>query len=175
MPTSTVGKAPGNQRGFTYVMVLAAVVVMGILAEAAVVLSSRLVQVDREAELLFRGHAYRRAIRSYYEAGKPIKAFPRDLDDLLDDPRFAHKRHLRTLYPDPLARDNKDKKGEWSLLRAPDGGISGVSSSSREEPLKQANFPKDLEKFEGAQSYSEWVFEYSPPPATSAKPIAKTQ
>jgi type II secretory pathway pseudopilin PulG len=152
-------------------MVLAAVVVVGILAESAVALSSRLIQVDREAELLFRGQAYQRAIRSYYEAGKPIKAFPRALEDLLDDPRFPHKRHLRALYPDPLARDGK---GEWTLVRAADGGISGVASTSGEEPLKQANFPPGLENFAGAKAYSEWIFEYrpivtSPAPAPALK------
>jgi type II secretory pathway pseudopilin PulG len=140
-------------------MVLAAVVVVGILAQAAVPLSSRVAQADREAELLFRGQAYRSAIKSYYEAGKPIKAFPRALEDLLDDPRFPRKRHLRTLYPDPMARGGK---GEWTLVRAADGGISGVASASGEEPLKQGNFPLDLEQFAGAKAYSDWIFEYRP-------------
>jgi type II secretory pathway pseudopilin PulG len=159
--------------GFTYVMVLAAVVVVGILAQAAVPLSSHIAQADREAELLFRGQAYRNAIKSYYEAGKPIKAFPRALEDLLDDPRFPRKRHLRAPYPDPLARDGK---GEWTLVRAADGGISGVASTGGEEPLKQANFPPGLEDFAGAKAYSEWVFEYRPTatPSPPAPALQKT-
>lgn len=149
-------------------MVLAAVVVVGILADAAVALSSRMVQADREAELLFRGLAYRNAIKSYYEAGNPVKTYPRALADLLKDPRFPNRHHLRKLYSDLLA---KDGKGEWLLVRAADGGISGVASSSQDEPLKRANFPKGLEKLEAAQSYSDWVFEYTPLP--SALPLQR--
>jgi hypothetical protein len=58
---------------------------------------------------------------------------------------------------------NKEEKAEWLLIRAADGGISGVASQSKDEPLKQANFPKEFEKFAGAKSYAEWVFEYQPP------------
>lgn len=163
MPTSTAGKVANRERGFTYVMVLAAVVVVGILADAAVALSSRMAQADREAELLFRGQAYQRAIRSYYEAGNPVKKYPRNFEDLLKDPRFPNKQHLRALYRDPMA---KDDNGKWLLVRAADGGIAGVASSSKEEPLKRANFPKGLEKFEAALSYSDWVFEYTPLPST---------
>lgn len=140
-------------------MALATVVVVGILADAAVALSSRMVQADREAELLFRGLAYRNAIRSYYEAGNPVKTYPRALTDLLKDPRFLNRHHLRKLYSDPMA---KDDKGGWLLVRAADGGIAGVASSSQDEPLKRANFPQSLEKLEAAQSYSDWIFEYTP-------------
>lgn len=144
-------------------MVLAIVVVVGILADAAVTLSSRMVQADHEAELLFRGLAYRNAIKSYYEAGNPVKTYPRVLTDLLKDPRFPNRHHLRKLYSDPMAKDNK---GEWLLVRAADGGIAGVASASREEPLKRANFPRGLEKLEAAQSYSDWIFEYTPLPSS---------
>ena len=114
--------------------------------------------MDREAELLFRGKAYRNAIKSYYESGKPIKSYPKSLNDLLKDPRVAHKTHLRTLYPDPFGKDKVD----WKLFRSFDGGISGVSSQSTEKPLKTGNFRHGDEKFEGATSYTGWVFEYAP-------------
>lgn len=159
MPISIAGKPGNKQAGFTYVMVLAAVVIIGILAEAATAVGSRVIHVDREAELLFRGQAYQRAIRSYYEAGNPIKSYPRHLDDLVKDPRFPNRHHLRVLYSDPMARDSK---GEWLLVRATDGGIAGVASSSKDEPLKKANFPKGLEKFSDAKTYAEWVFDYIP-------------
>jgi len=50
------------------------------------------------------------------------------------------------------------ERKEWSLTLS-GGGITGVASTS-----KQANFPQALEKFTGAKSYSEWIFEYVPPP-----------
>lgn len=163
MPTSTAGKPPSRQRGFSYAMVLAAVVIVGIVAEAAHVTTWRLLKAEREQELLFRGQAYMAAIKSYYESGAEAgapKTYPRSLDDLLKDPRFPGRRHIRALYPDPM--DEGERK-DWLLIRAADGGISGVASTSRKEPLKKANFPKEFEKFAGTQTYAEWVFEYKPP------------
>lgn len=160
----------GSQQGFSYAMVLAAVVILGIVTEAAHVTTWRLLKADREAELLYRGDAYRRAIQSYYEAGTTIKQYPRKLDDLLKDPRFAARRHIRALYADPMS---KDEKPEWTLVRGADGGISGVASRSRDEPLKQANFPQEFEKFAGAKSYAEWIFEHRlQVPAAIPKPPA---
>lgn len=156
MRTLPAGKARSKQRGFVYAAVLAAVVIVGIGAEVAYLSMARIVQADREAELLFRGQAYHRAIGSYHRANG---IYPRALEDLLKDPRFPSKRHIRTLYPDPMGNGQ-----EWLLLRSSDGGIGGVTSRSSKKPLKTANFPASFESFNGAQSYSEWLFEYLPPP-----------
>jgi type II secretory pathway pseudopilin PulG len=165
-----------TQSGFSYVMVLAAVVILGIVAEAAHLTTWHILQRDREAELMFRGDAYRRAIQSYYEAAAPVYIYPRALDDLLKDPRFAGKRHIRQLYSDPMG---EDEKKEWLLIRSPDGGVSGVSSASKKEPLKKTNFPREFEKFAGTGTYAEWLFEFVPatnvlnphPPNTSAQSV----
>ncbi len=155
-----------KERGFSYMVVLAAVVIIGIVIEVARVSTWRLLQVDREAELLFRGKAYRTAVQGFYQSNG---AYPRSLDDLLQDPRSPNKRYLRSRYLDPVT------KKEWTLVRAPDGGIAGVASGSRDEPMKRANFPTEFEKFSGAKSYSEWIFEYVPAPAAKApKPGAST-
>jgi type II secretory pathway pseudopilin PulG len=161
MPTSRAGRAR-NSAGFTYIAVLAAVVILGIVAEVAHVSVHRALRADREAELLYRGQAYQRAVASFHQANG---VFPRTLEELVQDPKSPAKRHLRELYRDPLA---KDEKGEWRLVRAIDGGIAGVASASGEVPLKQANFPPQLERFTGAQAYSEWIFEYLPPPPGKA-------
>ena len=129
-----------RQAGFAYVMMLVALVIVGILAEVASVSTERMMKAEREAELLFRGQAYRNAIKSYYAvAGK----YPRSLEELTKDPRSGHKRHLRMLYQDPV-------------------GSAGVASHSRAEPMKKANFPPGLEHFADAGSHAEWVFEYAP-------------
>lgn len=178
--TSTAGKSPNSQDGYTYALMLIAVLVMGILAQGAVTLASTEMQREREAELLFRGLAYQRAIRSYYLAGTKLAnrqaMLPRSLDDLLKDPRAQHLRHLRDLYPDPMAASGEP----WLLIRNVDGGITGVASASHAEPLRRTNFPRGLERFAGAKSYSEWVFEFVPPrPAVPApaspvtNPVAK--
>jgi type II secretory pathway pseudopilin PulG len=158
----------GSERGFTYVTVLAAVIIVGIVVQAAHATTWRLIRADREAELLFRGQAYRNAIRSFHQTNG---VFPRTLEDLVKDPKSAGRTHIRALYRDPTS---KDEKGEWRLVRAIDGGIAGVSSASSDEPLKQANFPPELIKFTAAKSYSEWIFEYVPPPVpVKPKPVPK--
>ncbi len=145
-------------------MVLVAIVVIGILAGVANTATSQIIQRDREEELIFRGMAYRNAIQHYYAvAGR----YPRSLADLVKDSRFAHRPYLRTLYTDPVTDKEKSgaskpENGGWQLIRAADGGIAGVASRSRQEPLRKANFPIGLEKFEGAKRYSDWVFEYVP-------------
>jgi len=140
-------------------MVLAAVVVLAIVTTAADITISYVVQKDREAELLFRGMAYRAAIKSYYEAGALGRTYPRQLADLIRDPRFPKKRHIRKLYSDPMV---KDREAGWTLIQAPDGGIAGVASRGQQKPVKQANFPRELEIAEDAKNYTEWRFEYKP-------------
>ena len=149
-----------RQAGFSYIMVLAAVVVTGIMAEVATTLVSHEMRVDREAELMFRGRAYQRAIESYYTAGETVKRLPPNLEDLLEDPRSPRKHHIRQLYPDPMGTDEKK---EWTLIRGADGGISGVASKGKNEPIKKANFPPKYDKFAGAETYEDWIFEYVPP------------
>ena len=164
MQISRAGKAASSQRGFTYAAVLVAVVIVGIGAEVTYLSMVRIVQADEEAELLFRGQAYRRAIESFY---KTNGSYPRSLDDLLKDPRSPSRRHIRVLYPDPMA---KEKKQGWQLIPSTDGGVGGVASRSTDKPIKTANFPVVFDKFNGAQSYSEWIFEYVfPVPVIPAK------
>lgn len=173
MPTSTAGNPRSSlsrERGFTYAMVLVAMVLIGIFAGVANIATSRIVQSDREEELMFRGMAYRSAIQRYYAAAG---RYPRSLDELLKDPRFAHRTYLRASYPDPMADKDgeKSENGAWQLVRAADGGIAGVASRSRQEPMKKANFPPGFEKFDDAKSYSEWIFVYEPRPSGTAKAV----
>jgi type II secretory pathway pseudopilin PulG len=146
------------QHGFTYIMMMVAVMVVGLAAGVGITLVSREVQADREKELLFRGMAYRDAIRRYYQAGQGLNSYPLSLEALLMDPRFPGKRYLRALYQDPMG----GTKGDWQLIRGVDGGIIGVASRSKAVPFKQENFPAGYENFADAQAYSEWIFSYTP-------------
>jgi type II secretory pathway pseudopilin PulG len=159
-----------QQKGYTYTMVIAAVAIMAIMAESATLLVSTQVIRDKEAELIFRGNAYKRAIESYYKAGKTVKTFPKNLDNLLNDPRYLNKHHIRQLYPDPITGNR------WQLQLNGTGGITGVYSSSYAEPRKKSNFPVGYEQFEGTLSYSEWVFAYNPEiKKQQVKPISSKQ
>lgn len=142
--------------GFTYLTVLFIVAILsGGLALVGEVWHTT-ARREKEAELLYVGHQYRKAIERYYLNGPRI--YPRNLSDLLRDPRKpTPERYLRRLYPDPVTGKN-----EWGLVKAPDGGIMGVHSLSEDKPLKSANFrPRDKD-FEEGTKYSDWKFVFVP-------------
>lgn len=155
-----------RHRGFTYLTVLFIVaILMGGLALVGEAWETN-AKREKEAELLYAGEQYRKAIRRYYESS-PVGArrYPAGLEELLDDPRQpATLRHLRQLYPDPFG------SGEWGVVRAPDGGIAGVYSRSEEKPLRIANFALRDAGFESAKRYSDWKFVYAPVTAAAVSP-----
>lgn len=145
-----------RSRGFTYLTVLFIVAVitagLALVGEVWETAAKR----EKEAELLFIGHEYRKAITRYYLAGK--NQYPRSLEDLLKDPRQPGTvRYLRRAYADPFTG-----KAEWGIVKAPDGGIAGVHSLSDQKPLKTGNFRLRDAGFESAATYADWKFIYSP-------------
>ena len=145
-----------NQRGFTYVGVLIFVALTGAGLAAFGRIASHEAQREKEAELIFRGDAFRDAIASYY---KKEQRYPQSLDQLLEDKRYPMPvRHLRTLYKDPMTGE-----ADWGLVEAPGGGIMGVHSKSTAAPIKSGNFSLKNGEFAAAQSYAEWKFAHSPP------------
>jgi len=161
-------------RGFTYLAVLFIVaILMGGLALVGEVWETS-ARREKEAELLFVGNQYRRAIGLYYDSTPgSVKRYPRALDDLVKDPRQpATRRYLRKVYPDPITGKN-----EWGFVKASDGGILGVYSLSEQTPLKIRGFRVRNAGLEGAQKYADWKFLYTPTrqaqPAAS-KPVPKS-
>lgn len=143
--------------GFTY---LAVIVALFVLTSVILVTSEVWVTTARreaERELLFVGQEIRCAIGSYYERGPgAVKRYPVSLEELLEDRRFLKPmRHLRRIYSDPVSRS-----GGWVLLRAPEGGVMGVASSSSGTPLKKVGFGDEFSGFENATSYEKWQFTY---------------
>ncbi len=111
-------------------------------------------QRAKEDELLRRGDAIRAAIEAYVRAGNGA-AFPRDLKDLLRDPRDAFvRRYLRQPYADPMTN------GDWQIVRGPGGELYGVYSASTEAPFKKDGFSDDDASFATATSYADWKFIY---------------
>jgi type II secretory pathway pseudopilin PulG len=153
------------QRGFTYLTVLFIVAILG----AGLALTGEVWETaakrEKEAELLFVGDQYRKAIERYFLSG-PQRQYPRTLEDLLKDPRVpGTARYLRKLYPDPLTG-----KTEWGLVKGGDGGIAGVHSLSTERPLKIAGFRLRDADLEGARSYADWKFSHTATPRPGATP-----
>lgn len=128
---------------------------------------STAVQREKEAELLFIGAQFSRALESYHRLSPgPEKSYPQTLEALVLDPRFPNTvRHLRRIYSDPMTG-----APEWGLVRDAQGGIIGVHSLSEATPFKQAGFAPGQEGFAEAASYRDWVFkakaEQSPPTST---------
>ena len=153
--------------GFTYLTILFVVAFMGLGLAIAGQVWHTVVKREREAQLLYAGNQYRRAIERYYLSG--LNQYPRTLEDLLKDPRKpGTERYLRKLYPDPLAGRN-----EWGVVKAPDGGIMGVYSQSEDKPIKTAGFAIVNRDFEGAAKYADWKFIYNPAAAVPvAQPVA---
>ena len=148
-----------HQTGFSYLGVLLLVAILG-ASLASVGQFWHTAQLrEKEKELLFVGNAYRRAIQNYYvNTPGPVKQYPRELRDLVLDPRQqAVQRYLRKLFRDPITG-----KDEWGLVKNADGSIMGVYSLSEDSPMKVANFSKADAGFEKKQKYSEWKFVFLP-------------
>lgn len=145
-----------GDRGFTYLGLLAIIVVIGLLLSAAGEVSSTAAQREREAQLLWAGHQYRDAIARYWTRKR---VYPRGLQELLGsaagDPIQLHD--LRQLYPDPMTN-----AVDWTLVQAPNGGIMGVASASKRAPLKTAGFDDADQDFAKAATYGDWQFTFVP-------------
>jgi len=115
-----------RQRGFTYLGVLVAVAVLGIGLTAASEVWVTLARRERMAQLQWIGEQYVQAIGSYYNASPgSVKAYPKTLQDLLEDKRYVTmRRHLRQPYANPVTG-----KDDWELLMTPEGGIRGVRAT----------------------------------------------
>lgn len=160
----------GRQRGFTYLALLAAVAALGWGAAWVGETWSIAAQRDREAELVWIGEQYRRAIGLYYQRTPgAAKRYPERLEDLLEDKRYlAPERYLRRIYRDPMTG-----RSEWGLVRSPEGGIMGVHSLSERTSIRKANFGNNIKGFHGAARVSDWRFVYEAPQPVAARPSAR--
>lgn len=145
---------PIPEEGFTLlgVLFLVALLALGLASLGRIWHHAEL--REKEAQLLYVGDEYRRALESYYRAtpGKE-KRYPKTLDELLQDKRYPYPvRHLRRLYRDPLT--NADI---WGLEKQGEE-IRGIYSLASGTPLKLAGFPRAYEDFEGKTSYRGWAF-----------------
>ena len=153
------GSPDRAQRGFTYIALLLAVALIGVGLIATSEVWSQSRQREKERQLLFIGNQFRQAIGRYYERTPgAVKRYPEKLQDLLEDKRYlVTQRYLRKIFRDPMTG-----KTEWGIIPAPGGGIMGVYSKSKDQPIKTAGFAKDDQSFEGARRYVQWRFVYQP-------------
>lgn len=162
---------PPRVRGFAYLVLLFMVALLGVgLAAAGVVWDLRS-RREKEAELLFVGAEFRRAIDAYYEGSPTVaKQYPQRLEDLLEDRRFPNpRRYLRRVYRDPLTY-----APVWGLIII-NGRLVGVYSMAPGTPIRQGGFLGPESSFAGARSYADWRFAAAnlavAPPAPGPDPV----
>lgn len=98
------------ENGFVYLWALFAVALAGIVMAGAGQVWQVKAQREKEAQLLYVGEEFRKAIMSYYNTG--TRQFPETLEELLQDKRLPNiKRHLRKIYQDPVTNT-----AEWGLI-----------------------------------------------------------
>ena len=112
-----------KQRGFTYLWVLVAVAVVGLLLTGASDVWQTTARRQKMEQLDWAGRQYAQAIGSYVESSPGLAtSYPGSLANLVEDRRGAvTRRHLRQLYPNPFTAD-----GQWELVVGPDTFIHGV-------------------------------------------------
>lgn len=140
------GRCLVNQHGVTYLMVMAAIVLMGISATVVGKQWTVTVKRDKEAELLFRANRIKTAIARYaadYEVMKATRSnrYPLSLEQLTQKP----KRYLPLAYKDPITGQ------DFELIKV-GAEIRGVKSRSKEKPLDQV-------KFNNAATYNQVAFQ----------------
>ena len=183
MSGDRAGSASRGSEGYVLLGVLIGITLLGIGLTAAVTLWTRVVQRDREAELLFRGEAIVRALERFRQA-RP-GTLPETLDELVEG------KYLRRAWLDPMTG------AEFRILRvaAPAGAaaVGGVGAfrptnpAGEEEPPPASDERDPVEtsadgaeageaatgitgvvstsdllgfrSYQGARRYSEWRFE----------------
>jgi type II secretory pathway pseudopilin PulG len=156
------------EHGYLMVALLVAMSVMAIMMGAALPAWNTLARREKEAELVFRGEQYARAIGLYQRrfANAPVPS----IDTLVE------QRFLRKKYKDPITNDDFQPLGPGGSLPGQTqqglqlqaggarggatpaqagrggqvvGGIIGVTSKSQEKSLRLYN---------GQDAYNQWIF-----------------
>lgn len=147
--------------GFSYLIVIFLVFLLGLNLGAAALVWSQAVRRDKEDELIRAGQQIRSAIESYYLSSPgSVRRYPERLEQLLTDDRFVTtKRHLRRVPMDPIS----GSYATWQIIMAPEGGVMGVRSSAPGKPLKSRALGSEAPFTKAAERYSDWEFKYIPP------------
>lgn len=153
---------PAGSPGYTFPLMLIIVAAMAFGAMRLDVAQSYRLKRDKEAELLFRGLAYKRAIKAFHSKNS---RYPRQLKELADDRDSSKPRFMRQLYKDPVTGN------DFKLILGSEGAIIGVVSASRGTPFKKVDFDKELEDFGNAKTYADWKFVTKPGSAKAPQGI----
>ena len=153
--------------GLVLLALLIMLILVGVGALGAAEVWSTSLKREREAQLLFVGNQYRRAILDYWKMSPGRRGYPPSIDVLLTDNRFPNPvHHLRRVYRDPMT-----DTGEFEPIMQSNAMV-GVHSVSTDAPIKHAGFAAPYQQFESAESYTQWQFVFLPPGARLTTPNA---
>jgi type II secretory pathway pseudopilin PulG len=127
-----------REAGYTLLMVVFLVAIMSVMAMAAAPNLLTQGRREKEAEMIWRGQQYQRAILLYYtKFGK----YPTKIEDLTKQTNGV--RFLRQAYPDPMNKDD----GSWRFIyMGPNGMLIGS--------LRPTNLLQTALSTQGAQGLS---------------------
>ena len=116
-----------QEEGYSMASLLVILSVLSVALGFLLPVWETVIKREREAELIFRGEQYARAIGLYQR--KYANAYPKSIDDLLNE------RFLRKEYIDPMTSD-----GQFELIF--EGELT--QSNSNNEPLQVGFTSRDL-------------------------------
>ena len=117
-----------RENGFAMAALLVVLAIMGLMLSMALPVWHHAAQREREAELIFRGEQYARAIMLYQR--RTPGAYPPDVETLLEG------RFLRRAYRDPMTADGEFRfvlQSELAAAGGPGGGGGASSGAAGEE------------------------------------------
>jgi type II secretory pathway pseudopilin PulG len=157
------------ERGYAMAALLVALAIMAILLSIAMPVWRHEAQREKEAELVFRGEQYARAIALFrFKNANIPNAFPASIDSLVEG------RFLRKKYKDPMTKD-----GEFALigLGSAQPGLNqppaqGGRGGSPTQPQGQQVVPgmtgvrskseqTSIRSYRGATRYDQWQFTFN--------------
>jgi type II secretory pathway pseudopilin PulG len=119
------GQQKSGERGYAMAALLVALAVMGVLASAAMPSWKQMAQREKEAELIFRGQQYARAIGLFQRRAGP-GVNPPSIDVLVQ------QKFLRKKYKDPITGDDFELISPTTPMSIPTaptpGGQTGAAA-----------------------------------------------
>jgi len=168
-----------SEVGYAMAGLLVAIAILGLLLSLAMPTWQTFAKREKEAELIFRGGQYSRAITLY--GAQFAGAFPPNIETLVDG------RFLRKAYTDPMTDDEFEIITPGTLQTLPGlnpatevADAEGANDRSNRTPFSQAargqntntgpvmgvrsrSTETSMMEFDGLDSYEDWIFTPSAP------------
>lgn len=120
-----------REKGYNLIALVMAITVINILVAASLPLWSKVIQREKEEELIFRGLQYAEAIRIFHNR---FQRYPNRLEELVE----LEPRSIRQLWKDPMTED-----GKWGLVFQNQGGpLTGQPGPDQRPPRGRQEDPE---------------------------------